>query len=1451
MITFTPFDQQSAISNQQSAIKIFQKPILLKIILLLIHSIAVSQPGNNCQTPIVVNRIPIVFIDQISQDIWITFKAKSDSVKIVYQRDLTENPDSIFLYSGNCDSLIFERSFSFTSASEQQFSILCTTGENYRLKLTRNCNNCSLSAYQITLLHGVDENANNSQCDPQIPSSIYNDCELVCNPSLEYYSSLPTNEGQLHRARNWNNLFYPSVLRTPDYFHEDFVGPTPINPFFFYMDIPYNSYGITNAPFHPNGNKAYCGIITEGGRQNQPGTPKYVEYIQGKLKSPLVPNQTYRFQVLISMACISEMKSSNIQVVFSNGLLQSSANSSLVTLPTNPDKITINGFNQPQFNFQLSNVVGQWQLLSGTFTPNQAFTHFTIGCFDFWNNQSTYTLATSPPISSCTPGPFNPFINADQIGQNTSTSASWAYYFLDNFSIQTSDNATNEILTLCDLNTILSLNAPSELNNVFWYDPNGLLINSNPSNTITLGANNWSVGVYTYTGYDQNGCLRNGTITVYYSETNCCSAENNNNILLSLQGNSNSVFLASSIINNLNSSTIAPVGNLNTVIIDGHLIIDQNLTFTNAIDVKLYPGSKISIQNGRTLTVSNFAVLRACTTMWDGIYLTGSTPDNPVPEIVVFNGATIQDMLNGVVAKNGGLVKIGDNQARVRFNKNFRNITIQQYHPSSTFFNYYLGYIRNCEFTCKPTALTDNTPNLIWPKLGEKPDFGIKIDDVIKIKIGQETSGMRTYFETLNRGIISGSSDLIVYNCDFTDIEAYHYTAEGINCDDCACPGGTAICASGKSGNEEGSIAANSVIIGDLMLKKNYFYRCINGIYLTKNIGGSIKENELSQIKKYGIRARGFSNLPPNLYNNAPSLVVNKNDFHRVGLVNIAVVDYRMIPKWITDNDINIPGINHPTVSGVYVANNIPTIEPDNYTFIQDNNIHSVQIGIQTDNVRSPIIYSNNIYLRTLNYNSDVDRSFGIKVTKCDYSHIELNFVEADNRENWWTIGIQAEASHRSLINCNHLLRTGHGIVWSGSYSKPRITHNKMQRNAAGFTLNWATIGIQFQQNNQPHYADNIWVGPYDGYYHTKTYLPLFPNAPLLGTMYARPLPGTAYLPQPFYSFAPLWGQELSPDFSGANFGTINWSDHLNFLNECSHEFSDTTDHRGDERRDSVYTYNPTDSLSEAWNSHWWETLRRYELVYSDSQRTQAEQNWLDSLNGGALARLFNLNELAAIPYKLVIDYDDLLSENQSIPENTYQEMIWKQANSLWFTYLKWKIDSDTIISLNQIIDIETVKEIAWLCPLNYGPGVVNMRVLANLLDTTYVHYINACEGLSDPNRSMNGMILASGKSDEDESHDFDFMINSPIITANISPLKVYPNPAESFCLIESSVELLDNAQIRLINSMGQFVKCQYKRLNSNSFRLELADIINGVYLIQLLNNHQIIDSGKLTVWHP
>ena len=160
---------------------------------------------------------------------------------------------------------------------------------------------------------------------------------------------------------------------------------------------------------------------------------------------------------------------------------------------------------------------------------------------------------------------------------------------------------------------------------------------------------------------------------------------------------------------------------------------------------------------------------------------------------------------------------------------------------------------------------------------------------------------------------------------------------------------------------------------------------------------------------------------------------------------------------------------------------------------------------------------------------------------------------------------------------------------------------------------------------------------------------------------------------------------------------------------------------------------------------------------------------------------------------------------------------------------------------------IQKIENLAWECPKSHGPGVYSMRVLANLLDTVWVNYNNACENPRNENEERRSIYYAQAADNEDETHDYDFL-NVKENQELINTFKVYPNPTSGSFFV--NIENVNPSQVlvKIYNALGQNIEANVQHAYGNIISIDINKQPKGLYIIEILSNQKIVGRSKLSL---
>lgn len=307
-------------------------------------------------------------------------------------------------------------------------------------------------------------------------------CDLVLNGNFEQKSSIPTNTGQIENSCGWKPM---STYTTPDYLHAQSLATA--------IGVPNNHAGNQND--NVANNKAYAGIWAV---QNwvDPSLGEYNETIYTKLKSPLLPNRTYKLEFDLSLAECASASAIKFQAYLSKTLIRTGGSNS----------ITINNENTLLSNNMFSTVTNGWQKNTIVFTTGAIAgeQYLYLGVL----NNAEY-LSLTPASNNAVCG-----------FQGTNNQTNYAYYYLDNVSLTEVPISLNLPATTCndEVLTDLTVYLSSASANGSFSGP-GI---HNNNGMFTFNSTDAGVGTHmiTYSYIDTSQCEITLSDTIQVNSTN-------------------------------------------------------------------------------------------------------------------------------------------------------------------------------------------------------------------------------------------------------------------------------------------------------------------------------------------------------------------------------------------------------------------------------------------------------------------------------------------------------------------------------------------------------------------------------------------------------------------------------------------------------------------------------------------------------------------------------------------------------------------------------------------------------------------------------------------------------------------------------------------------------------------------------------------------------------------
>jgi parallel beta-helix repeat protein len=853
------------------------------------------------------------------------------------------------------------------------------------------------------------------------------------------------------------------------------------------------------------------------------------------------------------------------------------------------------------------------------------------------------------------------------------------------------------------------------------------------------------------------------------------------------------------------------------LLISGIVSVDLDLYFDNNLVVSMMADASIVVQSGYRLTVDNHSIIKAaCKEMWKSIWVSGGG------EIVLNNGAVIQDGEFGTFLMGDAKITSGDQGDQVVYNKNYFGMFFLWHNAPSNVL------VRNTRFMCRASGTTlTNDDELLLPHQGEHSAVGIALAGTqTALTIGEAVNGKHNEFDFLDYGILSVGSQLNAVNNQFVNI------IDTLSVFDCACncPRGVGICA-----DAEGSGSGLITQIGDFgPYEGNSVTDSDHGFYLVNNMNGIIRNNNLLRTR---FDAMNFNEnwLRNGFYE------VDRNTSKGVGAgsYHIFMNNNPNVNKTIVNNEINeqyVPSNLYATGIGLFEMVKAPATVK-----ISDNDLYNLGTGIYTLGLSQTTIARNEI---ELNAEPNAIYGAGISANKGSRFTISENTITAANRDNWWVDGIRITDLVRSQVSCNLMQRTASGVFLNGNCTDTYIRQNNMRRNYWGYILNHAVNPLQ----QGGFYSDNIWTGPYDNntaggtYWHTLNMNSnVFANA-----INVRPYSGmgNVYKPNPFYS-ANSGGLNFSPGISPFA-GPIYFPSGLNYHSGCN---ADTT--AGDARHFNRQIVSGNfDGHDYKDNTKW---LLRYQLFETLTEKGLEKMTdpflimFVDSMSNSAAGSLLRIQKsISDNGYADVNALEDIRAKNNSITTLNSIETLYRFVNDrilqTMINSMKGKSGDNSL----HTEAMEKIKTIALMCPFESGPAVYLARALYQEVGKEHVTFLNPCETVSPVLGDKDGGKVNPQPYvyDPTEADDFVKREGDGFLAEN--DLIVFPNPADEFVRIQSQ------RSISRIEIMDVTAKGIHYVQGNNDFSIGIAmkDFAKGIYLMKVFYSEEEYVLKKLVVAH-
>jgi hypothetical protein len=468
--------------------------------------------------------------------------------------------------------------------------------------------------------------------------------------------------------------------------------------------------------------------------------------------------------------------------------------------------------------------------------------------------------------------------------------------------------------------------------------------------------------------------------------------------------------------------------------------------------------AKIVINPGYTLTIKKSSVVKAgCNTMWDGIYIDGTTA-----HLIIKDTSLVKDAKNAIYSTNGGDFQLSNSDT---LKNNYRNVVVSNYagtHP---------GRISKTTIKCDlGVPLLAQYP----PVTAARTSVGIQIGNVNKIYIGDTTAfSKRNTFYNMDYGISASCSQIYIYNNKFQNMNAPAFGTVG-----------TAVYAFGarNCGNTTTVGAANVL---PNIVRSNYFDNCYNGIYFTTSTGGTIKAEYDTLVMQ-----TTASTTPTGIYAYAASTSNITMRYNKITNGNYGI------------NCVNTGDASTVNISSNYIekaktgiaATNVNLTMPYNFQIANNSvNYPSTYIytngttGILVTNVLGERTFESNRPFAYITTNRVIFTSpnlsyttYGIRVQNSKYTRIELNYVQnngtaaSSDAQAVRLNGIVDEVGPYSVVGCNKVVKMGCGFRFYGSMPNSKIKMDTTNNTWWGIRLDTANVGAQGGSMSS---NANVWLG--------------------------------------------------------------------------------------------------------------------------------------------------------------------------------------------------------------------------------------------------------------------------------------------------------------------------------------------------------------------------------------
>lgn len=985
------------------------------------------------------------------------------------------------------------------------------------------------------------------------------------------------------------------------------------------------------------------------------------------------------------------------------------------------------------------------------------------------------------------------------------------YALLDDIEVHPIVSATASVTDACNgpLSGSISLN-------VNYYPGSYAIAWSNGATTASISG--LMMGDYTVTITDtQMGCP---AFTATYHVDGCCSA--------------------ALVIPDGTLSSSLPGTLMGTVSIEGQLIVDQPLTFSNAV-VYMDPGAGISVQNNQSLNVLASTITSCNGVMWKSITLQYGA-------MLKVEQSTLNDGEAAILALDGSFVKLKDNV--------FHNNRVALQVPMVSGVN-----TNNVVISSVNNTFNSNSPMPVtYP--GQTTTVGSRgyaAMEIWKVPLVELNQGWNMFNE-LGNGIIVRHGDMVVENCSFQHIQPdpVYASLQG---------NGAGVNAAAKNYNK--LVQTGSLVNGQLP-----FEDCRWGIYTSRmNVYSSA--NTMLQVGTAYYVEKSNSRVV-HLYDNVldtrqDAIQLFFNDGADKLIVENNVITFANEPP---------PGQQTKGYAAIRVSEN----NGENpYSVIRNNDV-TYRAGVTTAKWGAYLISARN-YQVTGNWFTMTSNSYndaGITLTGCMIGNVSCNNIKgaANSYPVLRQAAIRVVKSQRILVSCNEMDLTTNGMLFSGECYGNEVRGNNIRHHKWGLHLDGtAIIGMQ-------DHRGNLWFEPPQAGGEGAWYEdPNNTNNPYSFPFYYTPeliLGGNAQPPtwEPNYWFQSLEGANYNCSDDGGQVycGTIKrWgADTTLQVGLDSKIVGDSLENdpytqqtqwtlRGDlykklagapALRDSLAVLEDfylslqdqatgqlkavegdrgalslvDSTVAAQLQGNQQQIGYNLELVKlamsqleADTLSAAGRQNLLNEITGyqAAIQALvdYNTNIMDLARTSKVLSADSVKAANANVATTEWMDLNTKQVNEIYLSTIGSEVDTFTTAQVNALYSI------ADQCPMVGGEAVFRARALYAL--------VNNEQDFDDPLLCLQQGIIVKSLKPQD---------------TGVGQATVVPNPAMNAATVVLQEELDNPVVFVVFNAIGAVVLREEVPAKSIEWPFSTASLPPTFYYYQVHGASGMIAEGKLAV---